>query len=222
MRKLLITLTLFIFIPIIKAESIPTPYIMESPSVNSTNEVVLFEVTDDTPVKFNNLTKTDKSNVVNEYPTEYTITYKLNGGKNNKKNPDLYTSIDQVVLAKPTKTGYIFSGWYKDAKFKKKITTIKKGSKGNITLYAKWTPIKYNIKYNANGGKGKMSSKKNLKYNKSYKLANNKFTKKGYKFVGWTLNKKGTGKVYKNKSYIKNLTTKNKNTVTLYAKWKKR
>ncbi len=70
----------------------------------------------------------------------YKITYKLNGGKNNASNPKTYTSEKQVTLKKPTRSGYHFVGWYSDSKFKKKITAIKKGTKGALTLYAKWTP----------------------------------------------------------------------------------
>jgi len=36
------------------------------------------------------------------------------------------------------KKGYIFKGWYSDKKCTKKVTQIKKGSTGNVTLYAKW------------------------------------------------------------------------------------
>ena len=73
-----------------------------------------------------------------EKATSYKITYKLNGGKNNSKNPKTYTTLDKVTLKTPTRTGYHFSGWYLDSKFKKKISVIEKGSKGAKTLYAKW------------------------------------------------------------------------------------
>ena len=69
----------------------------------------------------------------------YKITYKLNGGKNNAKNPKTYTKTDaDITLKSPTRKGYVFKGWYKDAKFKTKITKIKKGSWNNKTLYARW------------------------------------------------------------------------------------
>ena len=70
---------------------------------------------------------------------EYTIIYHTNKGKNNKENPKVYTMKDKVILKAPTRDGYTFCGWYTDKKFKKEITTIKKGSKGNIDVYAKWT-----------------------------------------------------------------------------------
>ena len=71
--------------------------------------------------------------------TKYKITYKLNGGKNAKKNPTAYTYKTLTIkLKNPTRKGYVFKGWYLDKKFKKKVTVINKGSSGNKTLYAKW------------------------------------------------------------------------------------
>ena len=70
----------------------------------------------------------------------YTITYKLNGGTNNSKNPSTYYN-QKISLKNPTRKGYEFKGWYTDSKFKKKITTIKKGTKKNYTLYAKWEKV---------------------------------------------------------------------------------
>ena len=70
---------------------------------------------------------------------KYTITYKLNGGKNNKKNPKTYTITSKTIkLAAPIRKGYVFKGWYRDKKCTKKVTSIKKGSTGKMTLYAKW------------------------------------------------------------------------------------
>ena len=70
---------------------------------------------------------------------QYQITYKLNGGKNNKKNPKIYTITSKMIkLAAPTRKGYVFKGWYRDKKCTRKVTSIKKGSTGKITLYAKW------------------------------------------------------------------------------------
>ena len=71
--------------------------------------------------------------------TKYKITYKLNGGKNAKKNPTAYTyKTSTIKLKNPTRKGYVFKGWYLDKKFKKKVTVINKGSSGSRTLYAKW------------------------------------------------------------------------------------
>lgn len=44
---------------------------------------------------------------------KYTIKYKLNGGKNSKKNPSCYYNTTKTInLKKPTRKGYTFKGWY--------------------------------------------------------------------------------------------------------------
>ena len=148
------------------------------------------------------------------FKISYKITYYLNGGVNNAANPIYYTKT--VKLKNPTKAGYTSNGWYSDKKFKKKVTSVKKG---NVKVYAKYTANKYNVKFNANGGKGKLADLKNKVYDKAFKLPANKFTRKGYKFVGWNTKKDGSGTTYKDKASVKKLTTKNKGTATLYAQW---
>lgn len=70
---------------------------------------------------------------------QYQITYNLNGGKNNKKNPKTYKITSKTIkLSNPSRKGYVFKGWYRDKKCTRKVTSIKKGSTGKITLYAKW------------------------------------------------------------------------------------
>lgn len=75
-------------------------------------------------------------------PGTYRITYILDGGTNNSRNPDTYTSeTNTIVLRDAVKEGYLFEGWYQDEKFTQKVTRIVKGSSGDITLYAKWSPV---------------------------------------------------------------------------------
>ena len=68
------------------------------------------------------------------------ITYKLGKGKNNDQNPEYYYN-QKVNLKAVSKKGYAFKGWYTDSKYTKKITTIAKNSKKNITVYAKWEKV---------------------------------------------------------------------------------
>lgn len=159
----------------------------------------------------------------NKAEKKHSITYKLNKGKNNKNNPSSYTKKTATIKFKnATRKGYTFKGWYSDKKYKNKVTQIKKGSTGNVILYAKWTANQYTIKFNGNGAtSGSMKAVKNCKYNKTYTLTKNSFKRKGYTFAGWNTKKDGSGKSYKNKAEIKNLTSKSGGTVTLYAQWKK-
>ena len=68
------------------------------------------------------------------------ITYKLGKGKDNDQNPEYYYN-QKVNLKAASKKGYAFKGWYTDSKYTKKITTIAKNSKKNITVYAKWEKV---------------------------------------------------------------------------------
>lgn len=73
-------------------------------------------------------------------PVVYTITYELDGGVNAAGNPAGYTVETEDIILQPAdgKEGYLFSGWYLDENYQNKIQTIKKGSIGNLILYARW------------------------------------------------------------------------------------
>ena len=148
-------------------------------------------------------------------PRQYKIVYKLNGGKNNKKNPATYTKYTgAITLKKPTRTGYTFKGWYSNKKCTKKVTGIKKGATGTKTFYAKWQKKEYKINYQLNGGTN--SSKNPTGYTVTSKTVKLKAPKKnGYVFKGWYTDKKCKKKITKiKKGSVGNL--------TLYAKWKKK
>lgn len=71
---------------------------------------------------------------------DYTISYELNGGTNFAGAPAKYNiETETIKLGTPTKTDFIFGGWYDNADCNgSPITEIAKGSTGNKTLYAKW------------------------------------------------------------------------------------
>ena len=73
------------------------------------------------------------------------IKYELNGGTNASTNPSSYSDTG-ITLAEPTRDAYAFDGWYLESNFINKVTVVNKSSE-KITLYAKWTPITYNISY---------------------------------------------------------------------------
>ena len=78
----------------------------------------------------------------------YSISYELDGGTNAAANPADYTvESETITLEAAEKAGYTFDGWYSDAAFTTRVTEIAKGSTGDITLYAKWAPIEYTIKF---------------------------------------------------------------------------
>lgn len=69
----------------------------------------------------------------------YKVTYKLNGGKNNKNNTATYKYGDYLLLSNPTRKGYAFKGWYYDYKMKYQKTDFLAG--GDRTIYAKWEKV---------------------------------------------------------------------------------
>ena len=63
-----------------------------------------------------------------------------------------YTIEDSVELPTPSKTGYVFDGWYVNGT---KLENIALGSTGNLVLKAQWKVMVYNISLNPDGGKAK-------------------------------------------------------------------
>ncbi|MDD6505179.1 MAG: InlB B-repeat-containing protein, partial [Lachnospiraceae bacterium] len=79
-------------------------------------------------------------------PIEYQITYSLNGGVNSADNPTEYTvESGTVELKNPSKNGYIFKGWYKEASFENPVSSVQALEDGDITVYAKWEALQMSI-----------------------------------------------------------------------------
>lgn len=165
----------------------------------------------------------------------YKITYQLDGGTNHKSNVGSYKASDTVKLHNPTKSQYLFSGWYADSGFKTKVTSIKGSSKKAYTLYAKWTKVSVGqgtvssfvspekgqaqLKYNAiTGVKGyevRLGTTSGLEKAKSYSLSKTERLFKGLekgkryyvKVRGYRLDSKGQ-KVYGAYSSVKSVVVK--------------
>jgi uncharacterized repeat protein (TIGR02543 family) len=151
----------------------------------------------------------------------YKISYDLNNGTNSTANPTTYTvETEDIKLEDPTRTGWTFEGWYTDAALANKVgeVAIPKGSTGDKTYYAKWTPNTYTVKFDGNGGTGTMSDML-MQYDAEKNLNVNGFTRAGYTFSGWNTKNNGSGDTYADKESVNNLTAVNGGTVTLYAQW---
>lgn len=118
-------------------------------------------------------------------PTVYSITYYLDEGVNNPDNPATYTiETPTITLADATKEGYTFDGWYKEDTFTTAVTKIELGSTGDVTLYAQFTAIEYDITYNLNGGVNDPANP--ATYNiEDTPVALADATKDGFTFLGW-------------------------------------
>ena len=110
---------------------------------------------------------------------EYQITLKPEGG-DVSKNRVKVTYGSSYSLPTPTRTGYIFDGWYKGTK--------EFSSSGiydyddDITLKATWRGKSYSVYFDANGGSVNRSSM-TVKYGEKYELPEP--SRKGHKFLGW-------------------------------------
>lgn len=113
-------------------------------------------------------------------PIVYSISY------NNTKdvlnnNPTSYTiESEMITLIGLEKNGYKFDGWYNNGR---KETEIQKGSIGNLTFTAKWTPTSYEIKYhNVTGATNNNPTMYDVEDQPLVLSAANKV---GYTFTGW-------------------------------------
>ncbi|MCR4853834.1 MAG: InlB B-repeat-containing protein, partial [Prevotella sp.] len=164
----------------------------------------------------------DRSYTATWTPITYTITYNLNGGTNADGNPATYTiETSTFTLDVPTRTGYTFDGWYSNEGCTEPANkTIEKGSIGDRTFYAKWTPITYIISFDANhedveGSTASVAAT----YNEDVMLTANGFTLPGYIFSHWNTQADGSGISYADEQSVSNLATETDATVILYAQW---
>ena len=161
----------------------------------------------------------------------YKITYKLNKGKNNASNPSTYYG-KKVTLKNPSRKGYAFAGWYTDAKFKKKITSISSSAKSDYILYAKWTKVKV-AKASLTSAKNSKSKQILLKYKKvsgakGYEISystDKKFkkavTKKNTAKTSYTISKLKKGKIYYVRIRAYKMDSKGKKVYGKYSSMKK-
>jgi len=152
-------------------------------------------------------------------PTEYDITYNLDGGSNHGSNPATYTiETATITLLDPTKTGYTFNDWYSEAEFTNEITEITLGSTGNVTLYAKFTINEYTVTFNGNTSDGgAVPSNIDQNYDTQVTVPGNtgSLTKTGYTFDGWNTEAGGGGTEYVATDTF-NMPANNS---TLYSQW---
>lgn len=160
----------------------------------------------------------------------YSVKYNANGGtgtvasqENNK-----YTKDVQLQTNTFTKTGYLFDGWYLNSdctgtKYTEgqHVSRLSATDGATITFYAKWVPIKYNVEFNANGGRhvrnnandrkdynvertdeavqlvGGKTASQTQTYDSAARLTGNGFTWEGHTFLGWSKDPNATVATWK-------------------------
>lgn len=124
-------------------------------------------------------------------------------------DPDVYAEQDPKV-------GYERVEWYEDAEYHIPVTGPITAN--GQTLYAKWLPNDYTIRFNSNGGSGSMPEQSGV-WDQKLTLEKNTFRRTGYAFQGWK-NVFGDDAFYDDGSEVLNLTGKYQGQrVTLYAQW---
>ena len=153
--------------------------------------------------------------------TKYTLTYNPNGGSVYPTSKQLAAGEKYGTLPTPTRSGHTFNGWYTSATGGSKVSETTKMGSFNVTIYAHWTEnVKtYTVKYNGNGNTGGSTASSTHTVGVAKNLTANGFTRTGYTFAGWNTDANGNGTSYADKESVKDLSTTNGATVTLYAKW---
>ena len=141
-------------------------------------------------------------------------------------------TIDQKVgsvvakPANPTRTGYVFSGWYANEACEGEPYVFAYMPGTSITLYAKWTPITYGIRF-APGKAGSASVEgelpaavDGLAYDAQTRLPGCDIEVSGYRFGGWKLDGDPTGTVYAAGTLVSKLAARQGAIATLTAQWK--
>jgi uncharacterized repeat protein (TIGR02543 family) len=105
-------------------------------------------------------------------------------------NPSSYTiEATPITLSPLSKDGYNFDGWYNSEE--ELVTEIKKGSTGNLELWAKWTAIIYEISYE---NTKEVAHQNPADYTiEELPVELEPLTKAGYTFTGWYDNEGLTG-----------------------------
>lgn len=149
----------------------------------------------------------------------YKITFDPNGGNADVTELVAFAGVPIDTLPVPSRTGYVFVGWFdeNDCQIKEKdIYQVPK----DITAIAKWSSASYVVIYDANGGTGTMEATTH-RWGVGKTLTKLGFQNTGYSFGGWNTKADGMGTTYSDQQSVVNLTSKNGETVTLYAMWTK-
>lgn len=145
----------------------------------------------------------------------YTIEYNLNNGTAPANKQSYTVETDSFTLENPSRDGYTFIGWSgTDIADKSTAVTIEKGSIGNKSFTANWQANTNVLHFNANGGDGNMDDM-SIKTDETKMLFANTFTRKGYKFKGWSNTTNGAVAYLDSGSYKMGVAP----VYTLYAVW---
>ncbi|MDR0875093.1 MAG: InlB B-repeat-containing protein [Clostridiales Family XIII bacterium] len=134
------------------------------------------------------------------------VTFDANGGAVTEKSRNLSKGAAVGALPTPTRSGFVFAGWWTAVSGGKQISAATAVT-SHTTYYARWTAI-WTVKFDSTGGSA--VSAKLVENNKAVGALTTP-NRTGYTFKGWYTAKKGGAKVTK--------TTVIKKNITYYAQW---
>lgn len=164
---------------------------------------------------------------INLIPNKTTVNYKGNTSTSGTMQSQTVTYDSTTNLKKNqyAKTGYNFNGW-KDDNNKtyadEGTVTTAWPDTTTVNLHAQWEPIKYTLKFDTNNVTPKnvdFSDRQNIPYDEFFDIPNTQMKVNGYRFLGWNTKKDGSGEKIDATQPVGNLTTKDGDTVTIYAQW---
>lgn len=145
--------------------------------------------------------------------TSCTVTFDANGGNIKTSTKSVTYGSAYGTLPIPTRTNYVFAGWYIFASGGTKVTEYTKvNRKNDHTLYAQWTGNEVTITLNANGGilTNKTAS---VYYGSKYYNILPTPTRENYIFDGWYTAAKDGEQITASAIFDEN------SKKTLYAHW---
>lgn len=155
----------------------------------------------------------------------YQITLDARGGTLGEGISNSMTTDPDGILKNlpkpPTKTGYTFGGWYRSTEYKD-ADKVEAGAKfeSNATIYAKWTPITYDVVFHDNYRTPEKTDTQTLTYDKEERLSydETKIKREYYQLDGWAETSDGEI-VYGTNNPVKNLCSQQGAEKHLYAVW---
>ena len=162
----------------------------------------------------------NKNYTANWTPTNYSISYNLNGGSISGQKTSYNIETANFTLPQPTRNGYTFTGWTGTGlSSATKSVTISKGSTGNRSYTANWSANGYTVSFNYNKpstATGTMSGNGTTSKGVTYAAAYGNLPQPsipGWTFNGWYTAANGGSGISATTTYT---TTGNQ---TLYAHW---
>ena len=142
---------------------------------------------------------------------QYTLEFDSAGGSDVAPiTRDYGTSVK--TPAAPQRKGYTFTGWAPEVPATMPAE--------DVVLTAQWTPNRYTVTFDANGGKGSMAVQ-SFVYDAEQLLSECAFERSAHEFLGWSLAADSDEIAFFDGENVLNLTAEAGGNVNLYAVWER-